>query len=217
MDWACIFHSNCAEPVKAAVIMATVAILTLILNSGISLLVWRTTRQFNFAALNQAAQLAKENHERAKEIETLRRTLDLRTEARREQLARLRELQRAAERIQQQALEISQLQRALIGRHRSAEAIDGFIGSAGEYLRVASGIFVPPAEGVANLPLACNAPFKELRRAVVKVTLLLDIQDDGQSDARVEAMNLALERLNSAVSEFVDVIQVEENRPIEEV
>lgn len=216
MDWACILHSSCADPVKAAVITATVAILTLILNSAISVLVWRTTRQFNFATLKQAAQLAKENHERTKEIEAFRRTLDLKTEARREQLTRLRELQRTAERTQQQAFEISHLQRALMVGRRSAEAVDSFVGSAGEYLRVASGLFVPAGDGVANLPLACNAPFKELRRAVVRVTLLLDIQD-GQSEARAEAMRDALESLNTAVIEFVHVIQVEENRPIEEV
>jgi hypothetical protein len=217
MDWACIFHSDCAESVKPAVITAVVAVLALILNSCISLLVWRTTRQFNLASLKQSSRLAEENHERAKDIENFRRTLDLRTEARREQLARLRELQRVAERIQQQAGEISHLQRALIGPYRSAETIDGFVASAGEYLRVASGIFVPPAAGVANLPLACNGPFKELRRAVVKVTLVLDIQEDGQGEARAQAMNGAIEGLNAAVDEFVHVIQLEEQRPIEEV
>jgi hypothetical protein len=211
----CVFASQCDGAESAAAITASVALLALVVNTVVTLLIWRHTRQYNHAALKQARDLSEVNYRQQKELEGIKRSLDLAVETRRVQLSRLRELQRSAERTKQRAIEISQWQATLVEAADEKKS-DTFIETAGEFLIAAAGIFAPPNEGAPNLPQEFGAPLRALRRETVRLTLLLDATPGDVPDprGRANAMQKALERLSDAVERFVDLVEVEEKKQL---
>ena len=96
--------------------------------------------------------------------------------------------------------------------------MDAFVDTAGDFLRAAAGIFAPPDKGDRNLPSESATTLRDLRKAAVKVTLLLDVNPRGSGSAKdSKAMEDALQRLRECVERFVESVEKEEARPIDQI
>ena len=216
------------EYVAAATITSSVALVGILFNAAIGWLTWRTTRdhhartqELGKAELTLSAQLAEAgfkyetelarlrfSHEA--EIERLKRSLDEAALIREKQLKRLRELQRSGERTAQRAKTLSHWHVA--GFATDAET-DAFVANAGDFLREAAGLFAEPQQGVPNIPADCSAPLLALRKAVVRVNLLLEMSPPNPSAPadRTARMDHALKNLNAELQAFVDAVERQES------
>jgi hypothetical protein len=181
------FTTSCPDAVHAASIAASTALVGVLITLLItSLNVWIAVRQ------------GAMSHTRQREIVTLQKRLDIAADTQLKQLERLRDLQRAAERTEIQAVVVSKLQ-AGPGQIDA----DAFLGAAGTFMQEAAGIFAPPPSGAPNLPNAFSEPLKNVRKASVKITLLLEI---APSDRRPQIQQ-ALADLSSTISHFRKLVE----------
>jgi predicted ribosome quality control (RQC) complex YloA/Tae2 family protein len=187
---------------------AVVALITLLVNAFISYQTWKAT-----------ARATDEQVQHAKALEAFKQTLTLNAERQKKRLERLSELQRSAELTLSRANTVSELQSTLrIEDGQNNNKMDAFVDTAGDFLRAAAGIFAPPDKGDRNLPSESATTLRDLRKAAVKVTLLLDVNPRGSGSAKdSKAMEDALQRLRECVERFVESVEKEEARPIDQI
>jgi len=190
------------------VIAAFVALITVLVNAVISYKTWKAT-----------ARTTDKQAQHAKELEAFKHTLTLNAERQRKRLERLSELQRSAELTLSRASTVCELQSTLrMDDSQIDSKTDAFVDTAGEFLRAVAGIFAPPDKGDRNLPPECGTTLQDLRKAAVKVTLLLDVNPrSAGSDKGPTAMDDALRRLRECVERFVESVEKEETRPIDQI
>ena len=211
-SWLCIVHSPCTAQQIGAFIAAGASVLTVLASSGVGLLVWRSSDKNSAAARAQATQLEQMRQTFALEEEVAKRQLDEAVAVRRVQLVRLRELQRSAESTVSRASALSHLQYSRDNTTPDWEEFaSGFLESAGHFLREAAAIFAPPELGAPNLPAESEQPLLNLRRATVRVTLLLNLETDTERSRMSRGlMKDAMRELQTAVLQFKQMVAQQE-------
>jgi hypothetical protein len=211
--------------VIAAVIAGSVTLIGVIVNTVVSWKVWKTTRQFNDLQLEQTSRMAEDDRAHKAQLAELERdhrerlakdeqehrerlsVWSLQAAPRQEKLGRLNELQRAAERTLEQANKLKDLQQVLANKSVNVESI--FMEFAGQFLIEAAGIFAIPPRGVPNLPESSTEPLKKVRRAVVKVNLVLE-PDPARLNGHEHRIDAAVRELATAVQDFAQCVAREE-------
>ena len=80
MSLFCVFQGNCSPPEGAAWIAAIIATIGLLVNCVIASMMWRSARNNNRESLRAAENLAAKQYLYDKDMEALKRSLDLKVE-----------------------------------------------------------------------------------------------------------------------------------------